>query len=304
MNRIKLLMGLLALAGMILWLLSVSPSGATTMMRQEGKDKKETLRSSKLAAGLPNVQQRVHRVGLMNLCVSNWGFFGSATRDYNETQGGCFNPNPDEELPAPSCEYPAGSDIEYLFWGGLWIGALVDDFPYTSVGCDGWFWIHEFWPDADEAGAIKEASIRPNVSCFSPDAISEQDIIATYTDTSADIPLSPDQTDDWDNRKHFPLGLQITQRSYSWSYEYAEDFVLIDLILKNIGVKKVKDMYMGLYIDADVNHADENPYGPYGAQDDICGFKPVITQPKGECSDTVNLAWISDNDGHGVKGGA
>jgi hypothetical protein len=61
-------------------------------------------------------------------------------------------------------------------------------------------------------------------------------------------------------------------------------------------------MYMGLYIDADCSHKDENPYGPYGAQDDICGFKHLVSAPKGNCYDTVNLAWISDNDGHGVGG--
>jgi hypothetical protein len=302
MSRAKLLMGLLSLIMIVFWCLSLSPSHATTMMKPEGEEGKPYLLSPKVTAGLPNAQQRVHRVGLMHLCVTNWGFFGSQTRDLNESKGGCFNPNPDEELPAPSCEYPPGSDIDYLFQGGLWIGALVDDFPYTSVGCDGWFWIHEFWPEADEEGAIKERSIRKNTSCYSPEAVSEQDIIAVYTDTSADIPLSPDDRDSWDNRKHFPLGLQITQKSYSWSYEYAEDFVLIDLILKNIGVRRAQQVYMGLYIDADVNHKDENPYGQYGAQDDICGFKHTITQPQGECSDTVNLAWISDNDGHGVKG--
>ena len=256
----------------------------------------------KLAAGLPTAQQRVHRVGLMRLCVTNWGFFGSQTRGLNESQGGCFNPNPDKEVAAPSCEYPPGSELEYLFQGGLWIGAKVDDKPYVSLACDGWFGIYEMWPDGGDAGAIKERSTRPSVSCYSPDAVSEQDIIAVYSDTSADIPLSDQQKDPWDNRKHFPLGLQITQKSYSWSYEYAEDFVLIDFFVKNIGVRKIKDMYMGLYIDADVAHIDENPYGPYGAQDDICGFKHIVTSPKGECSDTVNLAWIADNDGHGRKG--
>ena len=37
--------------------------------------------------------------------------------------------------------------------------------------------------------------------------------------------------------------------------------MLIDFTIKNIGVKKIKDMYMGLYIDADCSHKDENPYG-------------------------------------------
>ncbi|HEX7401876.1 MAG TPA: hypothetical protein VF369_06835, partial [candidate division Zixibacteria bacterium] len=301
MIRIKLLAMFLMGMGAVLWVSQAGTADAR-MMHKEGEEK-VTIQSAKLAAGLPNAQQRVHRVGLMRLCVTNWGFFGSQTRDLNESMGGCFNPNPDKEVAAPSCEYPGGSDLEYLFQGGLWIGALVDDKPYTSLACDGWFWIYEMWPDGPSpAGTIQERSTRNSASCYSPDAISEQDIIAVFTDTSADIPLSPDQQDDWDNRKHFPLGLQLSQRSYSWSYEYAEDFVLIDFFIKNIGVKKIKNMYMGLYVDADVGHKDENPYGAYGAQDDICGFKHVVSSPQGECSDTVNLAWIADNDGHGIKG--
>jgi hypothetical protein len=256
----------------------------------------------KLSSALPNAQQRVHRVGFLRLCVTNWGFLGSQLRELNESTGGCFNPHPDEEFPAPSCEYPYGSNIEYLFQGGLWIGAVVDSQYYTTVGCDGWFWIYEMWPDYGDAGAIKERSTRTNVACYSTDAVSEQDVISVYTDTSADIPLSPVQQDDWDNRKHFPLGLQVTQKSYSWSYEYAEDFVLVDFTIKNIGIHNIDSMYLGLYIDGDVMHVDESPYGPYGAQDDICGFKRVISNPQGACSDTVNLAWIADNDGHGVAG--
>jgi hypothetical protein len=302
-----------SLIPILILLCFLSTNAKATVLPQDGKAKtspdivrKDMGTSHKLSADYPNVQARVHRVGLLNLCVSNWGFFGNGQGHplYNlkESKGGCFNPNPDEEVLAPSAEYPAGSKIEYLFWGGLWIGALVEDKPYTTVACDGWFWIYEMWPDADDAGAIKERSTRRSASCYSADAISEQDIIAVYTDTSADIPLSPTQQDPWDSRKHFPLGLQVTQKSYSWSYEYAEDFVLIDLFVKNIGIKKIKDMYMGLYIDADVSHKDENPYGSFGAQDDICGFKHVITNPKGECADTVNLAWIADNDGHGFTG--
>jgi hypothetical protein len=284
--------------------LGIATVNATVMPLESEPGKRPA--QYKLTADLPNVMARVHRVGLLHLCVSNWGFFGNGQGhplyDLRESKGGCFNPNPDEEVLAPSAEYPAGSRTEYLFWGGLWIGAKVEDFPYVSVGCDGWRWIHEFWPDAGDNGKITERSTRINNACYTGDAVSEQDIIAVYTDTSADIPLSPEQRDPFDNRKHFPLGLQIKQQSYSWSYEYAEDFVLIDLFVKNIGVKKIKDMYMGLYVDADCGHKDEDPYGAYGAQDDICGFRHLVTSPKGDCSDTVNLAWIADNDGHGLKG--
>ena len=302
MRKVKLMMGLLVLMSAVLWCFHTKPADAITKMREAGDQAQGLIPPAKLASGLPNAQQRVHRVGLMRLCVTNWGFFGSQARELKESQGGCFNPNPDKDVAAPSCEYPAGSELDYLFQGGLWIGAKVDDHPYVSLACDGWFGVYEMWPDAGDAGAIRERSTRTSAACYSSDAISEQDIIAVFTDTSADIPLSGTQQDPWDNRKHFPLGLQITQKSYSWSYEYAEDFVLVDFFIKNIGNKKIKDMYMGLYIDADVGHIDENPYGSYGAQDDICGFKHIVTSPKGECSDTVNLAWIADNDGHGILG--
>ena len=272
------------------------------MEMKRDEQSKPVQRDYKLTFVFPYPQQRVHRVGLMRLCVTNWGHFGSQYRYLRESIGGCFNPNPTTEVKAPSCEYPSGSDIEYLFQGGLWIGAKVDSQYYTTVGCDGWFWIYEMWSDSFPDGAIVERSTRSSASCYSPDAISEQDIISVYTDTSADIPLSPTQQDSWDNRKHFPLGLQVTQKSYSWSYEYAEDFVLFDFTIKNISVNNIDSMYMGFYVDGDVMHIDESPYGPYGAHDDICGFKHVVSNPQGACSDTVNLAWIADNDGHGVAG--
>jgi len=274
-------------------------------MKMKRDQKVKASRNFKLSADIPFTQQRVHRVGLLQLCVTNWGIFGSRMRHpyLLESEGGCFMPNPDEEVEAPSAEYPAGSGLEYLFQGGLWIGAVVDDFAYTTLGCDGWQWIYEMWPDKEPEGAITEKSIRPTAACYSPDAISEQDVIAVYTDTSADIPLSPQQRDPFDNRKHFPLDIQITQKSYSWSYEYAEDFLLIDFTIKNIGFKKIKEMYMGFYVDADVQHIDESPYGTYGPRDDICGFRHLVTAPKEDCSDTVNLAWIADNDGHGDRDG-
>ena len=286
-------------------LFNLKIGAAEARMKMKTDQEIRATQNFKLSAAWPLSQQRVHRVGLLQLCVTNWGIFGSQMRDpYQlESTGGCFMLNPDEEVEAPSAEYPVGSDLEYLFQGGLWIGAIVEDSAYATLGCDGWQWIYEMWPDKGPEGAILEKSIRPTAPCYSPDAVSEQDIIAVYTDTSADIPLSPQQRDSFDDRKHFPLNIQITQKSYSWSYEYAEDFVLIDFTIKNIGFRKIKEMYMGLYIDADVQHIDEAPRGKYGAQDDICGFRELVTAPKGDCSDTVNLAWIADNDGHGDKDG-
>ncbi|MFH1336482.1 MAG: hypothetical protein ABII96_08190 [Candidatus Zixiibacteriota bacterium] len=247
--------------------------------------------------GLPNAQQRAHRTSDIRACMTNWGLVGSKTRRLNESMGGCYNPNPDQEMPAPSFEYPPESGLEYLFHGALWIGAKVNDHPYTTVGCDGWFWIYEMWPDGPAPkGYIQERSTRTNVPCYSPDATSEQDIIAVYTDTSADIPLSPDQQDDWDNRKHFPLDIKVTQKSYSWDTEGYYKFIIAEYTFENIGVHLLSDMYIGFYMDTDIMHIDENPYGPFGCQDDITGFLGIYQ------GDTVNIAWAADNDGHGITG--
>jgi hypothetical protein len=247
--------------------------------------------------GLPNPQQRVHRTSDIRTCMTNWGFLGSQTRDLKESMGGCFNPNPNVETAAPSFEYPAESGLEYLFQGALWIGAIVDNHPYTSIGCDGWFWVYELWPDGPSPrGIILEGSTRSNVWCYSPDALSEQDIIAVYTDSSADIPLSPEPRDPWDNRRHFPLGIRVTQKSYSWDTEGYDKFIIAEYNFENIGIHFLSDLYVGFYMDTDINHIDENPYGPCGAQDDITGFLRVYE------GDTVNIAWAADNDGHGIAG--
>ncbi len=246
--------------------------------------------------GLPNPQQRVHRTSDIRACMTNWGIVGSEMRGLNESLGGCYNPNPDQEMPAPSFEYPPESGIEYLFQGALWIGAIVNDHPYTTVGCDGWFWIYEMWPDAGDAGAIHERSTDESVPCYSPNAISNQDIIAVYTDTSADIPLSPEQQDPWDDRRHFPLGVKVTQKSYSFEEDGYDKFIITEYNVKNIGINLLSDIYFGFFMDTDVMHISENPYGSFGAQDDITGFLRVYE------GDTVNIAWAADNDGHGIAG--
>jgi len=96
-------------------------------------------------------------------------------------------------------------------------------------------------------------------------AVSEQDFIAVYTDT-----FIRQSRDYFQNRRHRPLGLEVTQKSYAWSYPFAEDFVLFDLQIENIGSKRLEDVYIGIYLIA-------YP-GLVGAPEvdsafgDVCGF--------------------------------
>jgi len=271
---------------------------------EETKRKVESIGTTMTVFPFP--QQRVHRMSQVNACMSNWALLGSQMRGpyMLESIGGCFMPNPDEEAIAPSFEFPAGSGLEYLFQGAIWIGAKINDTVYTSVGCDGWQWIYELWPDKEPEGAIIERSVKPTAPCYSPDAISEQDIIAVYTDTSAEIPLSPQPRDPWDDRKHFPLDVRITQKSYSWNIPAFDKFIIAEYIIENIGNHLLSQIHIGFYVDADIMHIDEVPYGEYGPQDDITGFLKEYEVFPGDTQE-VNIAWMADNDGHGdMDGGA
>lgn len=277
-------------------------SDAFARSKEAGKEKKrvESIRQTQV---LPFPQQRVHRMSQVNACMTNWALLGSWMRDLSESPGGCFMDNPDSEAIAPSFEFPAGSGLEYLFQGAIWIGAEVEDTFYVSVGADGWQWIYELWPDSFPPGAIMERSTIPEASCYSPNAASHQDIIAVYTDTSADIPLSPVHQDPFDNRPHRPLNVKITQKSYSWDIPGFDKFIIAEYAIVNIGVKILRDMYFGFYMDADIMHIDESPYGAnYGPLDDITGFLKNHEVFPGDTQE-VNIAWAADNDGHGDQDG-
>ena len=73
----------------------------------------------------------------------------------------------------------------------------------------------------------------------------------------------------------------------------------MDFAIKNIGDERLRQVYMGFYVDADV-HSEANITDGY--EDDLSGFKKKVPALylKPPCpvdSDEVNLAWTVDNDG-------
>jgi hypothetical protein len=252
--------------------------------------------------GIPNSQNCSHRVGNVFLTITNYGFFGAKfwqdpLREEYCTYGSEATPS---GMEAPSFEFPAGSGINYLFQGALWFAAIIDEDTLCSVGADGWQWVNEMWPAAVPNGAIERKSSRKGSPYYSPDAISEDDYYATYTDTLTDpqyVAMDPVE-----NRRHIPINIEVNQRSYAWSYKYAEDFILIDFMLRNIGLKTIRRAYMGLYIDADI-WAGPTSFDPSGYEDDYSGYKLAVPSPAGGgLEDTINIAWTADNDGNPVGG--
>jgi hypothetical protein len=73
--------------------------------------------------------------------------------------------------------------------------------------------------------------------------------------------------------------------------------VLLDFLIRNIGLSEIRKAYIGLYVDADVMHFTNNG----GFADDICGFRVAYPSPAGcddfPLEDTILTAWIADGDG-------
>jgi len=225
-----------------------------------------------------------HNIGKIVMSVTNDGSFGN---------GWALSGNYDffTHNLVKSCEYPRGSFTTYLWGADLWVGAVRGrDTLVSTAGSGG----HEFHPD--ETPLRWRSSIDPAKPEYAG-AVSEQDYIAVYYDTC--LNCRGIAGDFLDGRRHRPLDIEVTQRSFAWSYKYAEDFVIMDFGIKNIGNERLRHVYMGFFVDADV-HSLGNISD--GFEDDLSGFKKTLPAlylkpPCPPDSDEVNLAWTVDNDG-------
>ena len=253
------------------------------------RDNKQRNTSTALES-LPGVMYASQNRGLMQLAIANNGTFGTfGGTETDPFTGGSML----------SCTYPRGDDKVYLWVGAFWIGAVVGRDTLVSTGSEDFYVNSEFWADPSPWGDITQKSIDINSRFYDPSAYSEQDILCEYTDTFTSTALV--DLDLQDNRPHIPLGIKVSQRSMAWAYAYADDFILFNYEIKNIGNKRLRGVYMGIWVDGDVWHISRN--GPEGWNDDMVGFYRYHPAPEG-CGfiDTVNIAWTADADGDPDKG--
>lgn len=252
--------------------------------------------SSSQAAGRPPYCVAIHDVGQLVFGITNFGRVGLGLKRGPNVD--CFT-----GIRAPLGEYPKGSNTNFLYKGALWVGAVVGGDTLVSTGND-------FNNESREMHPVTNMVYRSTLERDSPesiDAVSEQDYIAVYVDTfTSGVPNR--SFDALDRRPHKPLYIEVTQRSFAWSYGHADDFVLIEYVIRNIGERVLKDTYIGLYWDADIHYGQVNvnilpdPYGRKGitdGRDDICGFLFAAPSQSSSCEflDTLGIAWTADNDG-------
>lgn len=183
----------------------------------------------------------VNRVGL---AISNYGFLGNN-----------FNSR------SPSFEFPLGSGFEHMARAGLWVGAVAldDQGAFTGVstgivdnvqGSNGAAET-EFTPAGN---AIVQRSRISNDRFFSPEAVSDQDFEASWSDVPGREPSGNQR------ERHRPLNVLVRQQVLGFSLPAAQDFIVLRYTIVNRGAP-LRDLFVGLY--AQLVSGDKNAYAQW-----------------------------------------
>jgi hypothetical protein len=215
----------------------------------------------------------------VRLNVTNLGTFGNAFRGYRDGTGN------------PSCEYPAGSGIEHLFEGGIWIGGKENggqirvstsayDAPQGYAPGRGGF---EFTAEIGSSLRIQSSlSDNPN---YSVSATSHQDFIGVFSDKNV---LVPGTTIPINNHTN-PMNVEITMETYNWNYNFSDFMVIVNMTVKNTGNNYFDDLYIALWNNTVVRNINITPAGAGGAT--------FFSQGGNGYIDSLNLAYCYDATG-------
>jgi hypothetical protein len=232
-------------------------------------------------------QSRVADIGNVGLSFTNQGYFGNL-----------LNP----ALQTPSFEYPLNSNVEHMFVGGIWVGAIdAQGRKRVSAGADDTSGgsaspVQEFGPAPPDT--VRFISTNPLSRYFSSDALADEH----YEFVSYDR-LGGGYTGSDSSLFHVPMGVAVQTKVLAYSPPYADDFVILDFTVLNEGDQELQDMYLGFYNELSVGNTkvtipgdDTNGWNFY---DDKNGFIGP-----GELPDDVDARIMHCHDADGEDGRA
>ena len=188
-------------------------------------------------------EEAVVDVGNVGVTVTNAGYVGRASIRVNPTG-------------PPSFEYPLDSGVEHLFEAGLWIGARRGDGVLTvrtgSVTTSGGYSPGAAGFEYAQASTIFERSTLPERDAFSSLAVSHQDYVTSFTDTSAFIPGTSIAMPDPSGR----LGAFVEMESFAFNFPFAEYFVVLNFNITNVSDLPWDSVYVGLWHDLVVRNVN------------------------------------------------
>ncbi|PIE78727.1 MAG: hypothetical protein CSA15_06280 [Candidatus Delongbacteria bacterium] len=281
--------------------------------------------------GIVEVQARVHKAGLLWIMITNAGFFGNPSGQLDDPCTG---------QTAISSELPGGSGKSFLFVGGLMFGGYLTEStvemangvnatrfagPYVTTGYEGWsgdggpsnmpreLWPTEFVMPNAHANIVEKSNVKGKKNClledvYDPLATAEEEFVTWFTDKY--VNRAATGICDTEKRDHIPLGVEVKQTSYAWSYDYARKFVIIDYTIYNTSFdennnpRDIYNFFMGVYFDCDIG--DKKFEDQVLSKDDMGGFITKYTyfdvNVQKEVTADLNAIWAADNDGRDYDG--
>lgn len=183
----------------------------------EARDRRSSFGMAPLkAAQRPIRDFKVHTLGALWCATTNYGSYGDPNFDATGR---------------PSCEWPGGSDNNYLYDGGIWIGAILNGEKKVTT--------YFYNPEAEwEPSEGSEFYMGPGKSI--------EDSYVEYDD------LDPHPASE-----HTPLGLRIYQRGLTWSMPDYDDFIVYEYTIVNTGeAGDLTGVFFAGWYDCDVSSGD------------------------------------------------
>ena len=211
-----------------------------------------------LAVSAQSFEEKNTSVSNVKIAVTNVGTFGNAFRGYRDGSA------------ATSCEYPAGSGVEHLFESGIWIGgirngqelvttAAVDATQGYITGGSGFEFSAAPGTELTERSSFKDSPF------YTPQAVSHQDYVATFSDRFVIVPNTNIQI-----QNHTPMFLDLELRTYNFNFAFSDFVVFVDMNIVNRGDANggenlIDSLYIGLWANTVVRNLNITPVGSGGA---------------------------------------
>ncbi len=180
-----------------------------------------------------DINNKYTNVGNIQMTVTNYGTIG---KGYCGTQ--------------PSCMYPAGSGIENLWLGGLWVGGLKNGQIHVTTGAvdvSNANKVEGFEFTNAKGSIITEKSSLITSAFYDPTAVSHQDFVCEFSDTSVTGMI-----------EHIPIGIKVLLESYTYNLNFANSFVILNYKIVNVGyngdTSPIDSIYVGLWKDCVVRN--------------------------------------------------
>ncbi len=246
-------------------------------------------------------------MGELDVNITNHGLIGSQyTQTYPYSR-------------APSGQWPGGSGHEYLWGAGLWIGGSISGQLSVTTGQPQ----RELRPGSQVFETIYEAREGRVVRPVPNDQVTGRRRPDSGADDDHDGQIDEDFLNGWDDDRdglvdedfgqigsqmftctmyddtglvrelypdHAPLGVAVVQRAAAFYQDEYEDIVILDFEVSNQGYREIKDLYLGMYVDCDIQDRGAGGSNP----DDLAGFYDGVARDSNNSFHRLQIGWMKD----------